>query len=169
MNFSNRTVYDKERLIRFSNFVVLKKRVFWILMTVSTVLICAVFALTLALKIYNSTIFLCFALVVAADLTYTFCYLVLPRITINKAPSLNAVVIFEFQEDTFTISATAKNSTESSESNYSALIKVMESKQDLYLYMSPRRACILDKSGFSSGSPSELLEFLKDKNIPYKK
>ena len=169
MKFSNRTIYDKERLIRFNNFVVLKKRFFWVFMIVCTVLVSISFALTLALKSYDSTILLCFALIMVVDITCSFCSLILPRITINKATALNADILFEFQDDTFKISATTKNGTESSELNYSALIKVMESNRDIYLYISTRQAYILDKSGFNFGCPSEFVKFLKDKNIPYKK
>ena len=169
MKFSNRTIYDKERLIRFNNFVVLKKRFFWVFMIVCTVLVSISFALTLALKIYDSTILLCFALIMVVDITCSFCSLILPRITINKATALNADILFEFQEDTFKLSATNKNGTDSSELNYSSIIKVMESKCDIYLFISKRQGYILDKSGFEAGCPDELLEFLKGKNIPYKR
>ena len=169
MKFSNRTVYDKERLIRFNNFIILKKRFFWLLMIVCTVLVFGSFALTLALRIYDSTILLCFSLIVLLDVTYIFCYFVLPRFTVNKAVGLNTNILFEFQEDTFKLSATNKNGIESSELNYSSIIKVMESKCDIYLFISKRQGYILDKSGFEVGCPEELLEFLKGKNIPYKR
>ena len=169
MKFSNRTVYDKERLIRFNKFVVLKKRFSLVLMIVCTVFVSISFALTLALNSYNSTILLGFALVVVCDIMYAFYILILPRIAINKEISLNADILFEFQEETIKISATTKIGAESSELNYSAIIKVMESNRDIYLYISTRQAYILDKSGFNFGCPSEFVKFLKDKNIPYKK
>lgn len=169
MNFSNQTIYDKERLIRFNNFVALRKRIFWSFMIVCTVLTSISFVLTLALKSYDLTIFICFAIIVVIDTTFVFCYFILPRITINKAITLNADIFFEFKEDTFKISATTKNGAESSKLNYSAIIKVMESNQDIYLYISTRQAYIVDKSGFNSGCPSEFVNFLKGKNIPYKR
>ena len=169
MKFSNRTVYDKERLIRFNNFSILKKRFFWTVMIVCTVLVSISFALTLALKMYDSTFLLCFALTGVIDIMCVFCYLILPRITINKAIVLNANILFEFKEDTFKISAANKNGTECSELNYSSIKKMMESKYDIYLFISTRQGYILDKSGFELGCPEELLKFLKDKNIPYKR
>ncbi len=169
MKFSNRTNYDKERLIRFNNFIILKKKTFWAVMIVCNVLVLISFALTLALGIYDSTILLCFTIVVSMDVTYAFCNLVLPRITIKKAMGLNADILFEFQEQTFKISAINKNGTEYSELNYSSIKKIMESKYDIYLFISTRQGYILDKSGFELGCPDELLEFLKGKNIPYKK
>ncbi len=169
MKFSTITNYDKERLLRFNNFIILKKRLFWAIMIVCTVLVSSIFAYYLALNIFDSTITLCFVLVVFIDLTYIFCYLILPRFTIKKSPGLNAIIHFEFQENTFKISGISKNGTDCSELNYSAIQKVMESKHDIYLFISIRQAYIIDKSGFELGSPDVFLEFLKSKNIPYKR
>ena len=169
MNFSNRTIYDKDRLIRFNMFSVLRKRLFWSFMILSTALVSVSFALTLALEVYDFTMSLCFALIVFIDITYVFCWLILPRITINRSAAINADVLFEFQEDIFKITAEAKNGRESSEMNYSAIKKIMESDRDIYLYTSAYQAYILDKTAFSIGSPDEFVEFIKGKNIPYKK
>ena len=169
MRFSNRTIYDKDRLIRFTNFVVLKKKIFWVIMIVCTVLVSIAFALSLALNSYDPIVLLCFVLVILLDMTYVFCSLILPRFTINKAVALNADIVFEFQDDIFKISATSKNGTESSELNYSALIKVMESNRDIFLFISRAQAYILDKSGFTVGSSDEFLNFLQEKNISFKR
>ncbi len=147
----------------------LKKRFFWAAMIVCTVLISISFAWTLALGICDSYILLCFALVIFLDITYVFCYLILPRITINKALGLNNNTFFEFLEDTLKVSVVNKNITDHAELNYSLVKKIMESKYDIYLFISNRQCYILDKSGFELGSPDELLKFLKEKNIPYKR
>ena len=169
MNFSNRTVYDKERLIRFNDFILRKKRIFWFLMIVCTVLVALSFVSTLVLKNYDSTVLFCFVLIIVIDITYVFCAFVLPRITINEAIALNADISFDFQEDTFKISSTTKNGTEFSELSYSVLVKVMESNRDIYLFISQRQGYILDKSGFTVGDSKEFLNFLQQKNIPYKR
>ena len=169
MKFSNRTVYDKARLIRFNNFIILKKRFFWAFMIVCTVFVLSSVALTHARGIYNSTILFCFALIILLDLTYLFCYLVLPRFAVNKAVALNTNILYEFQEDSFKISATNKNGIEYSELNYLSIIKIMASKCDIYLFLSKHQAYVLDRAGFETGCPDEFLEFLKDKNIPYKR
>ncbi len=169
MKFSVQTVYDKERLLRFNSFVALTKRVFWSLMIVCTVLITVAFAISLALDPQYNTTWLCFGLVLFSDIICVFCSFILPRFTINKAVGLNADIVYEFDEVTFKISATIKSGTEASELNYSAIVKVMESEQDIYLFISQRQAYVLDKSGFTIGSPEEFLRFLRDKNIPYKR
>ena len=94
---------------------------------------------------------------------------VLPRFIVNKSPILNANILFEFHEDIFKISATLKNGTESSELNYSAIVKLMESKQDIYLFISQRQCYILDKSSFTVGCSEDFLKFLQEKNITYKR
>ncbi len=138
-------------------------------MIACTVLVTVCLAIVLALDPHDSTIRTYAALVYFIDVTYVFCCFVLPRFTINKALGLNANIIFEFQEDTFKISAETKNGTESSELNYSAIVKFMESKQDIYLFISKRQGYILDKSGFTVGSLEEFLKFLQEKNIPHKR
>ena len=168
MNFSVQTVNNKDRLLRFNNFVVLRKRFFWSWMIVCTVLITVLLAIVLRIDPY-SDVWIYAVLVYFIDAIYIFCWFVLPRFTINKALGLNANIIFEFQEDTFKISATAKNGTEFSELNYSSIVKFMESKQDIYLFISKTHGYILDKSGFTVGSPEEFLKFLQEKNIPYKR
>ena len=169
MRFSNHTIYDKKRLIRFSDFVALRKRFFWIFIVVCNALILVAFAFNIAFKSYDSVIPSCFTLTIVIDLICVFCSFIFPRITVKRSPALNADILFEFQEDSFKVSAKTKNSTDFSELNYPALVKVMESEQDIYLYLSARQAYVLDKSGFNSGSPDEFVEFLKDKNIPYKR
>jgi len=169
MSFSNRTIYDKERLIRFYNFNALRKRFSWFLLILGTVLFSVAFALAIARNNYGLADILVFTLVMVMDIALIFRCFILPRITVKKSVSLNTDLLFDFQEETFKISATTKSGTETAELNYSSIIKVMESDRDIYLYTSIRRAYILDKSGFNLGCSDEFLKFLNDKSIPYKK
>ena len=169
MNFSVQTVYDRERLLRYQNFVALRKSVFWFVMIACTVLVTICLAINYALDLHSSTVRNEVLLIYFIDLIYVFAYFVLPRFTINKNHSLNANLIFEFQESTFKVLVTTKNATDSSELNYSIISKVMESKQDVYLFISRRQSYVLDKSGFTIGNYEDFLKFLKEKNIPYKR
>ena len=169
MNFSVQTIYDKERLVRFNSFIALRKRFFWSVLILGTVLITACLAIFIVLDPHNSSIWFCAGFVYIIDVTYAFCYFVLPRFIVNKSPILNANILFEFHEDFFKISATLKNGTESSELNYSAVVKLMESKQDIYLFISQRQCYILDKSSFTVGCSEDFLKFLQEKNITYKR
>ena len=168
MKFSNRTTYDEERLLRYHNFLVLRKRFFWSVVIICTVLISIIFALTLIFDPYNSSIWFSFIFIWTLDMICVFCYFILPHITISKAPQLNTNVLFEFEDNVFKIYATAKSGNESSERNYQSLIKVMESKQDIYLFISQRQAYILNKSCFTVGTSEDFLKFLKSKGIPCK-
>ncbi len=169
MKFTNRTIYNKDRLLRFNDFVILKKRFFLVYMIVCSVLILISTVVLIALDSFTPALlrgFLFFGVVV---ILYFVCGLVVPRFTINKSIGLNADVFFEFQDDVFKISTTYKNGTEMSELKYSSIIKIMESKSDIYLFISARQSYILDKTGFELGSVDEFLNFLKDKNVPYKR
>lgn len=169
MHFSNKTLYDKKRLIRFSDFVMLQKRFFWAFMIVATLLVSICVAFSLAIKSNDSTIFICFGLIVFIDITYVFFSFVFPRIAVKKSPSLDAEVSYEFDDDCFKIDSISKNSKENAELKYSSLVKVMESQHDIYLFISARQAYVLDKSAFTVGTPAEFIIFLQSKNVRYKR
>ena len=169
MKLSVTTVYDKERVLRFNNFVVSKKKVFWSTMIACNILVVFSVALVLVLEPQDLTILAYAALIGFIDVVAAFCFFVLPRLTLKKSLALNANVVFDFEEDVFKVLATMKNGTDSSELNYSAIVKVMESKQDIYIFVSNNQSYILDKSGFTVGRAEDLLTFLKAKNVPYKK
>ena len=169
MRFSATTVYDKERLLRFNHFIIFRKRFFWALMIACNVLVVLCAALVLALDPQDHTILAYAALIGIIDVAVVFCWFILPRFTLDKSPMLNADVVFEFGEENFKVFAVMKNCNDSSELNYSAIVKVMESKEDIYVFISKTQSFVMDKSGFTVGSAEELLQFLKEKNIPYKK
>ena len=169
MKFSATTVYDEERVLRFNSFVVLKKRVFWSVMIACNILVAISVALCLVLEPQDRTVLGYAALVGFIDVAVAFCFFILPRFTLKKSFALNANVAFIFEEDVFKVFATMKNGTDSAEMNYSAIVKIMESKQDIYIFVSNNQSYILDKSGFNVGCAEEFLQFLKEKNIPYKK
>ncbi len=168
MLFSAKTVYDKERLLRFNTFYVLSRRLFWIVMLVSTLLVSAAFALSMASGNSDKLIIFCFILVWVIVLLYTFLTLILPVLSIKKAKSLGAVITYTFDERSFKLEAEANGQKSMNEVSYSILEKVMESKQDIYLFLNNRQCFIVDKSGFTDGSPETLIKLLKAQNVKFK-
>ena len=45
----------------------------------------------------------------------------------------------------------------------------MESRDDVYLFISNRQAYVLDKSGFTAGNPEDFVIFIQSKGIPLKR
>ena len=169
MVFSVNTVYNKERLLRYNDFVSIRKRFFWTLIIVCSVLIYSVFIFDRVMHFDNAVILFCFFMTVALDFIIVFSTFILPRITIKKSLSLNAQITSEFGEESFKITASTPLTSESMDVKYSALVKVMESDKDIYLFISRQKAYVLDKDGFTLGTPKGLVDFLVSKNIPYKK
>ena len=171
MTFSNQTVYDKKRLLSFNTFVALRKRLFWAIMIIATILVSATFVFYEVTKTneQDNTILACFAIIVVVDLTYVFCTFVLPHFTIKKSPAYDSSISYEFWEDSIKVSVSNPRIKENSEILYSSLVKVMENKQNIFLYISSNQSYILDKSGFTVGDSKELIAFLISKGVPYKR
>ena len=169
MYFSNKTIYDKKRLIRFNDFCMLRKGILWGF--IIFVAICVLLQyLSSALLSPNGVgdprlaiLYLIFLVLVV------FVYFVFPRLGRKKSPAFNAETSFEFGEDGFKVCANTSNLKETADLKYSSLVKVMEGKQDIYLFISKRQSYIIDKSGFTAGNPEDLIIFLQSKNIPFKR
>lgn len=163
MRFSANTVYDLDRLVRFSRFVSLKKRWVWITMAAATALVALTFVLQLILVELDSTITVAFVGVLFIDALYAFMCFVLPKITYKKSPALGAKIRYEFSDETYKITAELSAGSEQSELSYTTVKKIMTSGSDIYLFIGPNQAHIVDKSGFDLGDADAFLQFIESK------
>ncbi len=169
MKFCASTVYDRERLIAFNDYYARTKILMFIIMAIGTVVVTGAFSASLAFGFCDLTFILCFALVLFIDAVSVYAHFIHPRVSVKKAPALNAVVRFEFGDAAYTVSAKNDKIDENSTSAYSTILKVAETKDCIYLFISNMQAFIIDKSGFSEGTPDGLIDFLVSKGIKYKK
>ena len=93
---------------------------------------------------------------------------VVPRFSLKKAKSLNAVCSVTFKDDQMEVSAETENASETGTMKYSVIHKVMEDEQCFYLYRTKNQAHIIDKDGFISGNAEDFREFLRGKIEPKK-
>ena len=163
MKFSANTTYNLDRLVRFSRYVSIKKRWVWITTGIATAIVSLTFILQLALIGFDATITWAFCGVLFIDTLYAFMCFVLPKITYKKSPALDAVIRYEFYDDTYTITAELKVGKETSELSYSTIKKVMKSNDDIYLFIGPNQAHIVDKSGFELGTADNFEQFIETK------
>ena len=163
MRFSANTVYDLDRLVRFSRYVSLKKRWVWIIMAAASALVALTFILQLALIGHDVTVTVAFVGIIFIDALYAFMCFVLPTITYKKSPALNAKIRYEFSEDTYTITAELSTGSEQSVLKYTTLKKVLFTDSDIYLFIGPNQAHIVDKSGFELGEADAFLQFIESK------
>jgi hypothetical protein len=169
MKFSAKTNYDLERLLRLNNFYYSKKKAFWIFLAAAFALILSAFVLNVALNLGDSTITFCFIFAIIMIAVLIFSCFVLPRFLLKKSPSLNEEILIEFYDDKFAIFSKMANGSGNSEFSYTAIRKIMESKQDFYLFISTRQAFVIDKAAVSLGTSDELKSFLISKGIKYKR
>lgn len=162
------TVYSRETLIKFQNYSVASKKLFWTVMILCTALIIGEVALALALDIMSTTLMLCVALLLWVDLVYIFAYLILPRLTLKKSKLLDTVVDYTFSEDSFEMHAQNEYASDSSTVKYSMLSKVGKKGRGLYLYINRSQAFIADLSALSEEQIALLKTTLKS-HLPAKK
>jgi hypothetical protein len=102
------------------------------------------------------------------DILLIVCYFIVPRLTVKKARSLNATIHFLFEDEGMKIESEVPNATESSTIKYPFIVKVARKNTELYLYISPRQAYIVDLSELSH-EDTEQIRSLLTAHVPKKK
>lgn len=163
-----KTVYTRETLLRFSDYLALRKRALWVLMLLcsAVVLYLCVYAAMIVGWDSDFTWYIVFILL--WDVLFVFLNFGLPRITVKKAKNLNAAVSYVFAEEQIEINAISQHSTDHSIAQYSLVTKVLKSKQYLYLMLEWNQGFIVDLSELSDDQLSQLRQLLESK-LPVKK
>ncbi len=143
------TVYTKQRLLRFNDYFWMQRKGFFATLAVCTLIVwgCALF-----LSIFDAlsdTIRLCCGMVTVLDVTLLFSAFVIPRLTVKKSPTIDAVMGYCFNEEAMNISAETNTENASVTLKYSAIVKVGKKNDDVYLFISARQAYIVDVSELS--------------------
>ena len=163
MKLTSRTLNDRDRLLRFSNYVGLHKIKLWLILLAVTALVTVPFILQFTGFGVDAKVIIAFCLVLIVDIFYLVSYFVVPRYALNRSPLLGLTIVFTFLDSIFAMDALTKKGSDRSTFKYSELVKVRESKQDLYLYITKSQAFIVDKSGFSEEELAELKNYINSK------
>ena len=163
MKLTARTVNNKERLIRFSNYAGLHKLGLWLALLAATVFVTIPFVLQFTGQGIDARVIIGFCLVTGLDFFYVSSYFIIPRATLKKSPLLGVTIVFTFLDSIFAMDALTKKGSDRSTFRYSDLVKIAESKEDLYLYITKNQAFIVDKSNFTEEELSELKAYIKSK------
>lgn len=155
--YTTATEYTMDRLCRYNNFTALEKKWIWIVLIVCTGFVLLTLLMDIILWGPISELWLHTGLIIAIDAVYLIFTFLVPRIVYKKSPSLGAVVVAEFYNDTFVTYAKTDKINERTECAYSVITKVRESREDIYLYISANQAHIIAKDAIS---PSDLDGFL---------
>ena len=87
-----------------------------------------------------------------------------PKRYVKQSPALfQSGYTFIFDEDNFSIMQTGDITSGTSTAQYSALIKVYETREMFYVYVTPVQAYLLPKKDIVKGTPEELRGLLQSK------
>ena len=93
----------------------------------------------------------------------------MPRYYVKRSPILfDSSIKFIFGDECFTATQTGGGSNGTNETKYSVLLRVYETEDSFYLYLTPAQAYLLSKDDFVTGTPLELRELLQ-RNLEGKK
>ena len=146
-----KTVYTKDRLLKFNKVVAASKKWFWTLMIICSLLVISAFIFFAIVDELSSTTIAGLIFVIAMDITYFILYFVAPHFSINKSKILNMVIDYTFDNDTITSHAVNSYINETSTIKYPLIFKVIKKDYELYLFTSRNRAMLVDISSLSSG------------------
>ena len=163
MKLTSRTTNDRERLLRFSNYVGLHKFWLWIGLLCATVFVTVPFILQFTGAGVDGKVIFAFCLVLVIDAFYLITYFVVPRSSLKRSKLLGVTIVFTFLDSLFAMDALTKNGSDRTTFKYTELVKVAESKNDLYLYITKTQAFIVDKSKFTAEEAKELKSYIQSK------
>ena len=143
------TVYDKQRLIRFNNYVAASRKWFWIFLGICTAIVA--FACVIAPEVWHYALIL-----LGMDLLCVLFYFVIPRFTIKRSVAFNATVQYVFDAEQILIQSESKHAKESSETRYTVIKRVGKHGSDLYLFISSMQAYVVDLSTLTEQQIADL-------------
>ena len=135
--------------------------------SIATSVYYAIFCATYNVDV-NYAIFVWTAVVVLFCGFYLFYWTVLVKKLAKKSKLLGARVEYEFDEEKLTEDTFSETVSEHVELKYGFLVKVTESERYIYLYINAFSAHVVDKQGFTLGTPDALKQMLREKLDPKK-
>lgn len=144
-----KTVYTKDRLLKFNKVVAASKKWFWILMIICSLLVISASVFLAIVDELTSTTIAGLIFIVAMDITYIILYFA-SRVSIKKSKILNTVIDYTFDTDTITSHSVNSYLDETSTVKYSLIFKVIKKDYELYLFTARNSAMLVDISSLSS-------------------
>ena len=169
MEIKNTTAYTYDCLMEFNRSYLRKTRRTTTILTITvTGLLLFLFLLQGLLMLLgeepvlpvDSTV----RLVVVLTLLFILSFVVFPRLTkraVQKQAAMENVTDYVFTEDGFEQTSNSKSIEEHQRCRYDILVKVTESEHYFYLFINPRAAHIVSKSGFTEGNENDFRLLLR--------
>ena len=162
MEINNSTVYTKERLLKFNYYFARNQKFMWIVLSVATPIVYFVALMQIIFSELSLTIAMCcLALFLLDVLMPLMLFVFLPKSVIRKTKTLGTTIEYGFGEDEFSISVKNDILEEKSTMKYSMLQKAAKNKDELYLFIQPNNAFVVDLSEMSDEDKEALENALK--------
>lgn len=157
--------YDWETIKKFNNFNNYARfRAVKILLLISNLVLAAEVILLCVMNAFTSDLIGACALMLFVDAFLLFTNHVYPKIQYNKSKLLHGTVNeFTFGADEIILEQNGENANNTSTMKYTAIWKVYEAKDAIYIYTNPHQAFIVDKSTVTGGTVADLRALLMEK------
>lgn len=163
------TVYTKENLIKFNDYIAKSRKVFWSIGTVWTAILIITYVLfNFKWRIHEPFVNTITYVYIVLDLFYIYSYFIHPRLSVKKSKFLNSVIKYSFNEDSFQTEVESQEINETATVKYSVIKKIVKQKEHVYLLVSRVQGHIVDVSDLDEEQLSQLKALLKTK-VPAKK
>ncbi len=159
MDIKTKTILDKKRLNAFYDYALGSRKLFWI--ALGAINAGVLFDLLISIgapELLGEALGLLPAVLIV-DALYALFFLI-ARLEASRSRSLNSTVNYTFAPEGFSEETVNDNYKESSEVKYSALVKVVKNKNDLYLFIARNMAHIVDLSELSEDEVLALKAFV---------
>ena len=162
MEINNSTVYTKERLLKFNRFFARNQKFLWIALPIATAI---VYLIGLIQSIFSELSFpvaVCAFMLTLFDIVLPLMFfLILPKYALKKTKILGTVIEYTFTENEIFITVNNENIDEKTSMKYSVLQKAAKNKDELYLFLSPSNAFVVDLTEMPNEEKEQLKEALK--------
>ncbi len=162
MDISVTTCYDYKQILRFQYFHLMQRKALWIFIAACDILLLCLFVSSYLLYGFCPEVYFDLGMLLLIGLGIPLIGWGFPRVTTKKAASLDAICICNFGAEGFFLKSASEKFHEDAFIKYKSIYKVYESRTCFYIYISKMQAYILDKSGFTEGTPADLRELLRD-------
>lgn len=157
--------YDWETIKKFNNFnSYVRFKALKIVMLISNLVLAAMVVFLCVMNAFTTDLIGNCVLVLFVDIFFIFINHVYPKIQYNKSKLLHGMVNeFTFGDDAMLLEQNGENANNTETMKYSAIWKVYEAKDNIYIYINPNQSYIVDKSTVTGGTVADLRAFLMEK------
>lgn len=102
-------------------------------------------------------------MLVLITVLFGIAYFVAPRAGFKKLTAVQGIVSnsFEFDEDSVKVESSSEKLSSTSNYKYTALVKVLETSEYIFLFINPSSAFVVAKSGIEKGKIDEVCNTIK--------